>query len=326
MSEIFKEYNTDFPFGPAAGAINGNNREEVEIKIKDSLRSPAPITPYGSITWYGGVGNAPEYGGVYYHNQATGQTVNSMGLPNIGIKDAEVMHPELQIIADAEGKMLVPSMSPGKGEDPTEVLPDMAYRFVKAGAKIIEINYSCPNKIVEGGGREAVLGNDLETMFEIDDKVIVSVGEDVIVIRKLPPYVGDKKVLIPDVAKGFSKVKGKVVLGLSNTVGGQQILTELGDPALRVPGNLGGLSGPATVEIGRNQLRQFRELLPKRIGIISCLGVTTGYEVHRRVSEMGADLAAGVTVFIENETHRGMTYGQTAQEIAEQYAQIIAQA
>jgi len=248
-----------------------------------------------------------------------------MGLPNISIVEAEAMHPELQELADAEGKILAPSMSPGKGEDPTEVLPEMAHRFVRAGAKVIKINYSCPNKIVGGGGREAVLGNDLETMFEIDDKIVATVGEDLIIVRKLPPYVSDKKILIPEVAKRFSNVRGKVVLALSNTIGGQYILTELGDPALNVPGNLGGLSGPATIEVGRDQLRRFRELLPHHVGIISCLGVTNGQEVYRRVDEMGADLAEGVTVFIENETHRSMTYGQTAQELAEEYAKLLTQ-
>ena len=85
-----------------------------------------------------------------------------------------------------------------------------------------------------------------------------------------------------------------------------------------MPGNVGALSGPATVEIGRDQLWQFRLRLPLAIGLISCNGVSTASEVRRRI-DMGADMTSGVTIFMQNE-HAGISYGRTALILAQEYA------
>lgn len=322
MSHHFLGYEVDVPFGPAAGAINGVNEDVLLQKARQVLRSPVGAEWIGSFTWNGGPGNEPEYGVAYYHNKLTGQTVNSMGLPNIGYHRAVELYPELKKEADDYGKPVIPSISPGKGEDPAVVLPDMVAGFVEAGAPIVEVNYSCPNKIDKSGGREPLLGNDPEIMFSIDEEITRRVGDDIWVIRKLPPYLGEKKQLIPTVTDGFNKTKGRVALNISNTVGGQKILTELGEPALNVPDNIGGMSGPATIEIGRDQLRRFRtELLLSRVVLISSLGVTTGQEVHYRVDEgRGAVFTSGVTLYTENES-AGIDYGKTGVKIAEEYAE-----
>ena len=311
----FAGYDVEVPFAPAAGVLNGANEELLEQQISDVIRSPAGVVIPGSFTWLGGLGNE---GTVYYHNKMTGQTANSMGLPNISGPRAAGLYPKWKEIGDFYGTPVMPSVSPGKGEDPTKVLPDMVEMFVEAGAPAVEVNYSCPNKIDEQGGREPILGYDLEQMEEIDQEIVRRVGDAVVIDRKLPPYVGEKRLLIPAAGEIFSHADGRVVLSMSNTLGGQQVLTERGDPA----GNLGGMSGPATREVGRDQLKQFKDILPKDIGTISCLGVDSGKEVFHRVDELEADLACGATVFIENET-LGISYGQTCQRIAEEYAEEV---
>ncbi|HVX48362.1 MAG TPA: hypothetical protein VHA05_03335 [Candidatus Saccharimonadales bacterium] len=315
----FADYDIEVPFAPAAGVLNGANEELLEEQIIDVLRSPAAMAIPGSFTWNGGSGNE---GTVYYYNKITGQSVNSVGLPNISGPRAAGLYPKWKEIGDFYGTPVMPSVSPGKGEDPAKVLPDMVELFVEAGAPAVEVNYSCPNKIDEHGGREPVLGHDLEQMEEIDAEIVRRVGDAVVISRKLPPYVGEKKMLIPAVGELFVRAGGRKVLDLSNTLGGQQIITERGDPALTVPGNLGGLSGPATSEIGRDQLKRFKDVLAKGIGTISCLGVDNGAEVFHRVDELEADLTCGATVFVENET-RGISYGQTCQRIAEEYAEAV---
>jgi dihydroorotate dehydrogenase len=315
-------YEIEVPFGPAAGVVNGPNLELLAERVKDCLRSPVSAGKFGSITWEGGPGNEGDYGVVYYHNPVTGQTVNSMGLPNVGFHVAVREYPELRKFAEALGKPLVPSLSPGKGEDPVMVLPRMAEGFAEAGAPAIEINYSCPNKITGEGAREPILAYDVEQMAEIDGEIVRVVGTGVAVIRKLAPYVGEKKLLIPKVGELYAQAGGDVWLNLSNTIGGQRIPNEMGDPALKVPDNMGGMSGPYTAEMARDQLIRFKKILPAGIGVISCNGVIDGSEVFHRTDELRADLTEGATVYFENE-RRGISYGQTGQRVAEQYAEAV---
>jgi len=329
MPKRFKGFDEGLlPFSPAAGAINGLSEEEITAKIIDVAKSPAAAVKWGSTTMEGGPGNT---GTTYYHNAITGITVNAMGLPNIGHIRAVRLQSRLQPQVEAEGKPLIPSFSPGKGENPLEVLPAMAYGFVEAGATEIEVNYSCPNKPVDGGGSyEPVLGYDLDTMFEIDEEIMKEIGPGISLTRKLPPYVGDKRILIPEVAVYFSskaeqiRQNDAVILGVSNTIGSQRALTEMGDPALSVgenKDNLGGASGRAFAEMSVDGLKSMIRIVHDSVGIVSSIGVDSGEEVYRRVDFEEADLAEGVTVLWENE-RRGKKFGQTITEMAEQYYRI----
>ncbi len=317
MTNEFLGHQIEIPFAPAAGAINGPNLESIKAQLREIYVSPLQVARWASATYNGGLGNEPLYGRVYYHNELTGQTVNSLGLPSVSIEAMEQALPDLLQEAEDRGKILIPGVSAAAGDDPLEVLPEMAERLVEAGAERIELNYSCPNKITEDGGREAILSHDLETMIEVDEAVVARVGTGIWVVRKIAPLVAQRSTLIIPTANYFANVPGKVAISF-NTVGGQSILTETGEPALQVPGNVGGLSGPATKMIGRNMLTEFRKRLPKRVQIDSALGVSTGAEIHVRVDELGADIASGVTVFMENEG-RGKTYSQIARRIADQY-------
>lgn len=323
----FAGYKIDMPFGPAAGVLTGVNETVLQAQTIDCIQSPVGFAKWGSFTYEGGLGNEQDYGLTYYHNPLTGQTINSGGLPNIGSKRAVKLYPGLQKIADYYGKPLIPSISPGKGEDPAIVIPEMADMFADAGAPAIELNYSCSNKITASGGREALVADDLEEMRAIDNEVVRRVGHGITVIRKLPPYLNEKKLLIPEVASFFVHQAGRVALGLCNTVGNQSILKEDGDNALTVPGNLGGLSGPATALIGRGQMQRFEFALQEAkldhsVDIISGLGVMTGDDVYSRTKFGGALLTEGATIYFENE-NLSISYGNTGVRIAAQYAEAM---
>jgi dihydroorotate dehydrogenase len=328
MNKIFAEQGYEFegvPFGPGAGAINGQGEEEMEKNVIDVARSQAEGVKWGSLTWNGGPGNTETYNPVFYHNPATGQTVNSIGLANIGIKKGVAFQQKLQPVVESYGKPFMPSVSPGKGEDPTVVLPAMVYALAEVGAKIVEVNYSCPNKLLTGEQREAILSHDRERVEEIDTSIRHEVGPEITIIRKEAPAVGEHRGLIPIIGDLYGTLSEKDAVNLSNTIGGQRIPNELGDPALGVPGNLGGMSGPYTKEAGRDQLKELRPRIPIGVGIISCLGVNDGYEVYHRVHHLGADYTEGVTVFWENKKH-GISFGQTVDRIASHYAEVLASA
>ncbi len=317
MAYEFMDIEMEIPFAPAAGAINGPNIDSIIDRTRQIFRSPLTVSRWASATYNGGEGNEPKYGRVYYHNDLTGQTVNSLGLPSVSIAEMELAFPALQREANDRGKVLIPGVSAAMGDDPLKVLPEMAERLVEAGADRIEVNYSCPNKITEEGGREAILSFDLENMFAVDDEIISRVGLGVWVLRKIAPLVGERKHLIEPTAEYFSVAKGKKALSF-NTIGGQSILTEHGDPSLDVPGNVGGLSGPATKYVGRNLLRQFRAILPEEVQIDSALGVFDGAEVYERVDVMDANICSGATIYFENEK-RGVNYRQTGVRMADEY-------
>jgi dihydroorotate dehydrogenase len=322
MGELFNRLNNGetIPFCPAPGAINGLSEEEISDKIIDVAKSPAAAVKWGSTTMNGGSGND---GRTYHHNEKTGISVNSIGLPNIGHTAAVSLQKRMQPQVEAYGKSLIPSFSPGKGEDPLKVLPAMAYGFAQAGAEIIEVNYSCPNKFVDGGqSLEPILGYDLDTMFEIDEAIRAEAGPDITVIRKLPPPVGEKRSLLVPTAEYFAQLEG-VALAAFNTIGGQSVLDERGNPALSIGGekvNIGGLSGRAFGEMAVDGLRRLKQVLPDRVSIFSSVGVDSGYEIYRRVDLEGADCAEGVTVLWENE-RRGKKFGQTITVLAEQYSE-----
>jgi dihydroorotate dehydrogenase len=200
----------------------------------------------------------------------------------------------------------------------------MVARLVNVGAKIVEVNLSCPNKVTEGEKREPILGRDRDTVEEIDELIRAEVGPEITIIYKEPPFVGEHIILIPKVAEFYMRAakKGRVAANLSNTIGDSSIPNIDGDPALGVPGNRGGMSGPYTKGAGRKQLEMIKPKLPEEIGAVSNLGVDNGYEVYLRTHELGADYAEGVTVFWENKKY-GVSFGETMQRVAESYAEYL---
>lgn len=323
MSEMFKGYEDGLlPFMPGAGAINGRSVEEITENILDVARSPAAAVKFGSLTYNGGLGNT---GRTYHHNSITGITDNSMGLPNIDFKEALKLQKLLQPQVEAKGKPLIPSLSPGTGETAAEVLPEMAYAYAEAGVPVIEINYSCPNKLVDGGmAVEPVFGYDLDAMFETDERIVERVGTEIIIIRKLPPPALNKKDLLIPTAAFFARQRGRVALGLFNTIPGQSVLNEYGEPALAVGENginVGGLSGRAFAPMSIRGLKQAKKILPDSVGVISSIGVDRAEQIFERVDILGSSSTEGVTFLWENQK-RGIKFGRTIAAMAEKYQEL----
>lgn len=321
MSYWFAGIEVDVPFGPAAGAINGPSKDLLLKQAHEVLLSPVGAAWVGSFTREPSEGNA-RHGRTYYHKPSTGETVNSMGLPNIGIAQAEKLMPGLARMAANLGKVLVASVSPAKGEDPVRVLPELVARMFEAGAQAVEANYSCPNKITDDGNREPILGYDPIAVSAVRHAILQRIGEHQIFIEKWPPYEGEKELIGNKMAHAILEFSGVKYISLPNTRPNQLIMDEAGSYALDVPGHTGGMSGPATREMGRDQLRFMRSLLPQYIGIVSCSGVDNGMEVFHRVEHLGADFTAGVAIYFNNE-EKGTGYGQTSVRIAEEFADML---
>jgi len=314
----FAGFDIEVPFGPAAGAINGPNEALVVQQLRQVILSPAGFALAGSFTMEGGEGDA-HYGRTYYHNTRTGQTVNSMNLPNVGVKAAENIYRQLAPYAADHDKPLGASVSAAAGEDPLKVLPEAVYRMLAAGAHFVEANYSCPNKRTSDGDCEPILGYDPDAVGETRNAILQQIGYNQAFGEKWPSPVYGNEQIIGKLALSLHKSKGGVYyVSGPNTIPNQRLYDETGKPALEVPDNLGGMSGPATASMARAVARRLDHDLPFGVLVVSTNGVISGQEVFDRTNQSGVALTAGVTIYFENEA-KGVDYGQTGVRITEEY-------
>jgi dihydroorotate dehydrogenase len=298
----------DSPLVNAAGSINGTSIENILHEVDELAATGIGAITVGSFTVPRQEGNVITYGEpVYYHDTEKGLTYNSMGLPNIGLDEAILMAHEIARRGDAGGKPVIFSVSPTLPSEeigrPSEQAALLTYRFFdEAVVEFVELNVSCPNVVAEDGSRKPMLGYDLEGMAELIDAIREQVGRPSGGLGiKLPPYLTDEqKALMPEVATAIMDSKLFSFITTANTIPNQVPKDAAGEDILSVPGGAGGMSGPGTNEIGREQLKLWKNLVGDRLEIISTLGVDTGRELAVR-KLMGAVAAGGVTFLWQNQ-------------------------
>ncbi len=311
------------PLINAAGSINGPYAERILREIDVLAGTGIGAITVGSFTIPRQEGNEAKFGSPTYHyDSVEGRTYNSMGLPNIGLDEALVLAPDVVSRSHDKGKPVIysgsPTMSPESGES-VEQARRLVYEFLQTGVDLVELNVSCPNVVTEGGGRKPLMGYDLESMAELVDVLAAEVGEGQRVGIKLPPYVSnEEKLLIPDVAKLLRAKNVFRFLITANTIPNQIARNSDGTPILSVPNGAGGMSGPATKEIGREQLQLWNEQMGGSIDIVSALGVDSGKEVQVRRS-FGAAAAEGVTFLWESDN-----WGTKVSSVLHDYADSVA--
>lgn len=319
---MFVGREIETPLVNAAGSINDAGEERILQEV-DLLASTAigAIT-VGSFTVPEQAGNEARFGGpVYYHDARTGATYNSIGLPNIGLAAAVRLMPEIVTRTHARGKPVIASVSPTLANAEIGDTFEQAVRLVdklqETDVDFIEFNSSCPNVVTEDGGRKPLLGYDLEGMerLVIDLKRITGTHNARLGI-KLPPYLSREEIqLIPALASLFKAYPVFAFLVTANTVPQHTARDSEGQPILRVPGGVGGMSGPATREIGRQQLQLWVSHASNEMEIISTLGMDSGRELAVRL-RLGASAAGGVT-FLWESGHWGRAVTEVISEWAE---------
>lgn len=135
------EYLNTLPWGNAAGTC-----KDSETALRFAQAGMKNIM-FGSITFQPREGNS---GDNFYRNPDTGDSINSLGLPNKGI-DAYL--PELVTLmpsVQALGSELWVSVSAGSAFNAEEYF-SMARRLTERRAcSVVEGNFSCPNVVVGG--------------------------------------------------------------------------------------------------------------------------------------------------------------------------------
>jgi dihydroorotate dehydrogenase len=285
------------PLVNAAGSVNGVNPEAILREVDELAATGIGAVTIGSFTVPPQAGNEARYGApVYYHDAVEGKTYNSMGLPNIGVVAAASLSPEIVNRVHDAGKVVVYSGSPTNSVEHGSAVDQaarLAYELLATDADLVEINVSCPNIVINGDSRKPIMGYDLVTMMELVERLHSEVGQTGRLGVKLPPYLSqDEKRLAPRLAKIIQAQNIFRFIVTPNTIPNQVPLGSNGESMLTVPGGRGGLSGPATKDIGRAQLTLWRENVDCEI--ISTLGVDSGQELHHR-RQLGAVAAGGVT-------------------------------
>jgi dihydroorotate dehydrogenase (NAD+) catalytic subunit len=312
----------DSPLLNAAGSINGSNPESLLREVDLLAGTGIGAITLGSFTIPRQEGNEARFGSpTYYHNSVEGKTYNSMGLPNIGLEEALALAPAVLSRSHDKGKPVIYSGSPtvsAESGSSVEQARKLVYELLQTGVDLVELNVSCPNVVTDGGGRKPIMGYDLESMAELVDVLASEVGEGQRIGVKLPPYVSDdEKLLIPDVAKILRARNVFSFLVTANTIPNQVARNKDGTPILTVPNGAGGMSGPATKDVGREQLQIWHEQMGDRLDIVSALGVDSGQEVQVRRS-LGAVAAEGVTFLWESDD-----WGAKVSNMLHQYADAV---
>jgi dihydroorotate dehydrogenase len=277
------------PWANAGGVVR--SLEEVEQIVAAGVG----WVEAGSYTLDPRVGNGP-LSDVYYFDKEERATYNSLGMPNNGIDAVEEEMPEMARAAHSYNKPLVVNVAPVSNEPVAESV-ELTRRAQAAGADMVLLNAGCPNVVTADGGRHELLSRNPKALKEVL-KGLIEADVDPIAVRLSPMENHQQAVEVARVIRESGIIS---VVFTPNTWPGHKPLRSSGEPALKVSGNVGGKSGPATAEDAANQTAIFASLFRNtNIDVVSSGGITTADELARRL-KLGAVAGAGTTFFYETE-------------------------
>lgn len=292
------------PWGNAGGVVK--SVEEVEAMA----RTGVGWIEAGSYTLEPRQGNQKDADGnvlidpstnaplvVYRHDPATGETFNSLGMPNQGMDELVGQIPEMVRIARSYKKELVINVAPVT-DDPASETHELVSRAYEAGAPAVLVNGGCPNVVTEDGGRHELLSHNALMFGTVLCRLSDVTAQYHKVFVRTSPFEGY------DQAKVIYRRMGSAgtvsAVWTPNTWPGQRPVDENGDAVLGVPGGTGGKSGPATYEKAEKQLYMAREILDKSIDVVSSGGIMNGVSLYRRLLDAAA--GAGTTFYFESQS------------------------
>jgi dihydroorotate dehydrogenase len=171
MSEyMIGHLEVDSPFGNAGGVVK--HVEDVE----KMAHSGVGWIEAGSYTLEPREGNGSNGEVVYFHNAETGETFNSLGMPNKGIDEVETEIPAMAEIANGYGKPLIVNIAP-VSDEPIQESVELTRRAYAAGADAVLLNAGCPNVITQDGGRHEILSHNPDVL----EKVLRGLGRTIFI-------------------------------------------------------------------------------------------------------------------------------------------------
>ncbi|HVO86420.1 MAG TPA: hypothetical protein VMT23_01665 [Candidatus Binatia bacterium] len=245
---------------------------------------------------------------VYYHDALTGETFNSLGMPNKGMDVVEQEIAEMAAICHARGKYLLINVAPVSDDPVTESI-ELVRRAYEAGADGVILNGGCPNVLEEDGGRHQILSRNARATGQVLRGLRPITEQFQPVFFRTSPQDSreDEVALLKEVVES-----GTVsVLLRPNTWPGQRPVDAEGKDIIEVPGGLAGKSGPAVAaEAFRASMYARRMLSGSGIDVVLSSGVMDSEALNLRAvdtlhSALNAGmLACGTTFYYENPSQR----------------------
>jgi dihydroorotate dehydrogenase (fumarate) len=224
-------------------------------------------------------------------------SINSMGLPNLGLKAYIDMLPRLRA---ATKKPIIASLAGMKPDD----FPVLTKAFIESDVDLIELNFSCPN--LKG---KPQIGYDFE-MTERLLKDLFALGGTKPIGIKLPPYFDP---VHWDTAAAIFKKFPIAFLTCINSVGNTLIIDpETEKPLIRPKGGFGGLGGEYIKPVALANVRAFSQMLGDRMAIIGVGGIKTGRDAFEFLL-CGADAVQVGTMFMQEGAE---CFGRIDRELA----------
>lgn len=267
-------------FGNAAGTIK--RLDEVAKACKSAMTD----VTIGSITLEERAGNT---GDVYYFHPTERWSLNSLGLPNMGLKNYLLVLPEMRRHIHASGKRMRVSIA---GFSPKEYA-QLAHECVASGADEIELNLGCPN-VWGKDGQKPIASYHPELTAAILEEVYRALYPNTVAAKISP--VEDASILA-SLANELARSPAVECAVVANTVPNQNRLREEGNKrALNFNDgqHMGGLAGSAVLDTSSTIAGTVRDIL-HRNSIIGVGGIFTGQDAMKylRKGAVGFQCATG---------------------------------
>ncbi len=239
--------------GNAAGTVR-----TVE-QVRKLAGSAVTRITVGSITKLPRQGNIPIPGGnLYYYDEATGASVNALGIPNVGIEVFVETLDEMVHIARDAGKELWVSVAGFAPEEFVE-LARICFAYDVDG---VELNLGCPN-IHDGGASKPIYSYRPDMVTDVLDYMDAEfVGQKKQIGVKISPVPGD---ILTDLVHTINRSLVVTEVVAVNTIPDRELEDETGRSALAYipPGgsevkHTGGLAGTSLKAEGLRIARELR--------------------------------------------------------------------
>lgn len=283
---------SSFSIGNAAGFIKGPGQ-----LLDDVLRSSATDITIGSITYGPRSGNEGEV----YFTHLDGTSINSLGLPNPGMRETLSFAALLKEKAGQANKRLRFSIA-GFSPDEYGIL---AVAFSPYGD--IEINCGCPN-VWGDSGQKPIVSFDLEVFEEVLKTVHGNLRPRDPFDVKLSPYSDPRMIeLVAERLRSYN---------IRNIITSNTFPNGVGFTGRRrsITPRYGGIGGNAMRHIALGQVSQFSEALATTsIGIIGVGGIFSGQDIIS-MREAGA---CGVQLGTAFEQYGAKIFSQVFEEASD---------
>jgi dihydroorotate dehydrogenase (fumarate) len=285
----------DICIGNAAGTVKTLH------EFKSIIKSAVTEVTVGSVTLRAREGNS---GQVYYFHPDEKWSINSLGMPNAGMKFyRKTLLPEMKKIAGDAGKKLRVSIA---GFSPAEYHV-MADDCMEIGVDAIEINLGCPN-VWNNNQQKSIASYHPELVTRIMEE-LTNVNCDLDI--KISPVLDYQ--ILHSVIKTIIENKKVTNIVVSNTIPNEKGTTVDGKPALSFNSNnneLGGKAGKALRVYLLDIIPRIDLMLPRSGPKIKAVGgIFDGTDI-KAYANIGASSFQVGTAYLEygNKIFSGILY------------------